>query len=165
MIAYPFHPEIIDQLKCANKNLRSIIKMLEEEDSSLDLVNQLEAIETIISDIKNSASAKLDLLLCKLDIMSAHWGDLFILLIEELKQKPSQKVIETKAKGRCLLYLNEVKQHIIDERLVNTSNAKQQELARHQLNRLAAIEREVTRHWEAAEAAKWLALAGEQPKD
>lgn len=46
------HPDIIKRLKRAEGHLRSIVAMLEEKRSCLDIAQQLQAVESAISNAK-----------------------------------------------------------------------------------------------------------------
>jgi DNA-binding FrmR family transcriptional regulator len=48
------HPDIIKRLKRAEGHLKSIVTMLEEERSCLDIAQQLQAVESAISNAKKT---------------------------------------------------------------------------------------------------------------
>ena len=156
------HSKTIEKLKRAKKDIQTIITNLEERQSPFQFSEQLQAIESAISSIQKSAginSLTLDSLLCNPMIDGSQWGDLFILLTEELKYSPSANILEKKAKERCVLYVDEVKKKIIDECLITAITVSQQNYVRDKLERLAFIQHEVTRFWNSAETAKQIALA------
>lgn len=152
----------IEKLKRVKKDIQSIIAKLAETQNPLHVSEQLQAIENAISRIKKSVginSLTLDSLLCNPMIEGGQWGDLFILLTEEFKYSPSASILEKKAKERCLLYVDEVKKKIIDERLTTATTVSQKNYVRDELDRLAFIRHEVKRVWNSAETAKQIALA------
>ena len=164
------HSKIIEKLKRAKKDIQSFITKLEETQSPLLFSEQLQAIEIAISSIQKCAginSLTLNSLLCNQMIEGSQWGDLFILLKEEFKYSPSANILEKNAKERCLLYVDEVKKNIINERLITVTTVSQKNFVRDELDRLAFIQHEVTRVWNSAEMAKQIALAtlDEENKD
>ncbi len=48
------HPEIVKRLKRAEGHLRSIITMLEEQRSCLDIAQQLQAVESAVGNAKKT---------------------------------------------------------------------------------------------------------------
>jgi DNA-binding FrmR family transcriptional regulator len=52
MTTHTSHPDIIKRLKRAEGHLKSIITMLEEERGCLDIAQQLQAVESAISNAK-----------------------------------------------------------------------------------------------------------------
>ena len=52
MTTHSSHPDIIKRLKRAEGHLKSIITMLEEERGCLDIAQQLQAVESAISNAK-----------------------------------------------------------------------------------------------------------------
>ncbi len=48
------HPQVIKRLKRAHGHLKSVISMLEDERPCLDIVQQLEAVESAISNAKRT---------------------------------------------------------------------------------------------------------------
>ena len=52
MTTHTSHPDIIKRLKRAEGHLKSIITMLEEERACLDIAQQLQAVESAISNAK-----------------------------------------------------------------------------------------------------------------
>lgn len=52
MSVHSSHPDIIKRLKRAEGHLKSIITMLEEERGCLDVAQQLQAVESAISNAK-----------------------------------------------------------------------------------------------------------------
>ncbi len=52
MTTHASHPDIIKRLKRAEGHLKSIIVMLEEERGCLDIVQQLQAVESAVSNAK-----------------------------------------------------------------------------------------------------------------
>lgn len=52
MTTHTSHPDIIKRLKRAEGHLKSIIAMLEEERGCLDIAQQLQAVESAISNAK-----------------------------------------------------------------------------------------------------------------
>ncbi|MDE2428360.1 MAG: metal-sensing transcriptional repressor [Burkholderiales bacterium] len=54
MTTHASHPEIIKRLKRAGGHLKSIITMLEEERNCLDIAQQLQAVESAISNAKKT---------------------------------------------------------------------------------------------------------------
>ena len=72
---------------------------------------------------------------------------------------PICKYSRKKAKERCLLYVDEVKKKISDERLTTATTVSQKNYVRDELDRLAFIRHEVKRVWNSAETAKQIALA------
>ncbi|WP_266170524.1 metal-sensing transcriptional repressor [Dyella subtropica] len=54
MTTHTSHPSIIKRLKRAEGHLKSIITMLEEDRSCLDIAQQLQAVESAISSAKKT---------------------------------------------------------------------------------------------------------------
>lgn len=54
MSKHESHPDVIKRLKRAEGHLRSIIKMLEEERSCLDVAQQMYAVEKAITNAKET---------------------------------------------------------------------------------------------------------------
>jgi DNA-binding FrmR family transcriptional regulator len=54
MSAHAFHPEIVKRLKRAEGHLRSIVAMLEEGRECLDVAQQLQAVESAITNAKKT---------------------------------------------------------------------------------------------------------------
>ncbi len=54
MSTHTSHPDIIKRLKRAEGHLKSIITMMEESRSCLDIAQQLQAIESAISNAKKT---------------------------------------------------------------------------------------------------------------
>jgi DNA-binding FrmR family transcriptional regulator len=54
MTMHTSHPDIIKRLKRATGHLKSIITMLEEERGCLDIAQQLQAVESAVSNAKKS---------------------------------------------------------------------------------------------------------------
>ncbi|MGL6045563.1 MAG: metal-sensing transcriptional repressor [Vogesella sp.] len=54
MSIHTSHPDIIKRLKRAEGHLRSIITMLEEERSCLEIAQQLQAVESAVTNAKKT---------------------------------------------------------------------------------------------------------------
>jgi uncharacterized protein len=54
MTTHTSHPDIIKRLKRAEGHLKSIITMLEEERGCLDIAQQLQAVESAVSNAKKT---------------------------------------------------------------------------------------------------------------
>ena len=54
MTTHASHPDIIKRLKRAEGHLKSIITMLEEERGCLDIAQQLQAVESAVSNAKKT---------------------------------------------------------------------------------------------------------------
>lgn len=54
MTTHTSHPEIINRLKRAQGHLKSIVTMLEEGRDCLDIAQQLQAVESAISNAKRA---------------------------------------------------------------------------------------------------------------
>jgi len=54
MSMHTSHPDIIKRLKRAEGHLRSIITMLEEERSCLEIAQQLQAVESAVTNAKKT---------------------------------------------------------------------------------------------------------------
>ena len=54
MSTHPPHPEVLKRLKRAQGHLKSIVTMLEEERSCLDIAQQLQAVESAINNAKRA---------------------------------------------------------------------------------------------------------------
>lgn len=54
MTTHTLHPDIIKRLKRAEGHLKSIITMLEEARSCLDIAQQLQAVESAVSNAKKT---------------------------------------------------------------------------------------------------------------
>ena len=54
MSTHTSHPDIIKRLKRAEGHLKSIITMLEEERSCLDIAQQLQAVESAVANAKKT---------------------------------------------------------------------------------------------------------------
>lgn len=54
MTTHASHPEIIKRLKRAGGHLKSIITMLEEERNCLEIAQQLQAVESAVSNAKKT---------------------------------------------------------------------------------------------------------------
>ncbi len=54
MTTHTSHPDIIKRLKRAAGHLKSIITMLEEERGCLDIAQQLQAVESAVSNAKKT---------------------------------------------------------------------------------------------------------------
>ena len=54
MSVHPSHPDIIKRLKRAEGHLRSIVAMLEEGRECLDVAQQLQAVESAITNAKKT---------------------------------------------------------------------------------------------------------------
>ncbi|MGL6045706.1 MAG: metal-sensing transcriptional repressor [Vogesella sp.] len=54
MSTHTSHPDIIKRLKRAEGHLRSIITMLEEERSCLEIAQQLQAVESAVTNAKKT---------------------------------------------------------------------------------------------------------------
>ncbi|HHQ2782120.1 metal-sensing transcriptional repressor [Pseudomonas aeruginosa] len=54
MTTHASHPDVIKRLKRAHGHLKSVIAMLEEERPCLDIAQQLQAVESAVSNAKKT---------------------------------------------------------------------------------------------------------------